>query len=111
MIDETVAEIEEMQTHSSSVVAIKAATALRELTDREFPTVEEYVRTLERNSHALRRANRSHASLHTTQQEIVDTVADARGVAAAGRVWDSPDTLPTEDEIETPTLWIDRVDP
>ncbi|AEM57057.1 hypothetical protein HISP_07395 [Haloarcula hispanica N601] len=40
-----------------------------------------------------------------------DTVADARGVAAAGRVWDSPDTLPTEDEIETPTLWIDRVDP
>ena len=40
-----------------------------------------------------------------------DAVADARGVAAAGRVWDSPDTLPTEDEIETPTLWIDRVDP
>jgi len=77
MIDETVAEIEEMQTHSSSVVAIKAATALRELTDREFPTVEEYVRTLERNSHALRRANRSHASLHTTQREIVETVADA----------------------------------
>jgi len=77
MIDETVAEIEEMQTHSSSVVAIKAATALRELTDREFPTVEEYIRTLERNSRALRRANRSHASLHTTQREIVDTVADA----------------------------------
>ncbi|WP_262177828.1 translation initiation factor eIF-2B [Haloarcula laminariae] len=77
MIDETVAEIEEMQTHSSSVVAVKAATALRELTDREFPTVEEYVRTLERNSRALRRANRSHASLHTTQQEIIDTVTDA----------------------------------
>lgn len=77
MIDETVAEIEEMQTHSSSVVAVKAATALRELTDREFPTVEEYVRTLERNSHALRRANRSHASLHTTQQEILDTVTEA----------------------------------
>ena len=77
MIDETVAEIEEMQTHSSSVVAVKAATALRELTDREFPTVEEYIRTLKRNSQALRRANRSHASLHTTQQEIVDTVTDA----------------------------------
>jgi len=77
MIDETVAEIEEMQTHSSSVVAVKAATALRELTDREYHTVEEYVRTLERNSRALRRANRSHASLHTTQREIVETVADA----------------------------------
>jgi len=76
MIDETVAEIEDMQTHSSSVVAVKAATALRELTDREFHTVEEYVRTLERNSRALRRANRSHASLHTTQREIVETVAD-----------------------------------
>ena len=77
MIDETVAEIEEMQTHSSSVVAVKAARALRELTDREFPTVEEYVRTLERNSRALRRANRSHASLHTTQRDIVDSVRAA----------------------------------
>src|SRR6056297_2499983 len=77
MIDETVAEIEGMQTHSSSVVAVKAATALRELTDREFPTVEEYVRTLERNSRALRRANRSHASLHTTQRDIVDSVRAA----------------------------------
>jgi len=63
-----------MQTHSSSVVAVKAATALRELTDREFPTVDEYLRTLQRNSRALQRANRSHASLHTTQRDIVDTV-------------------------------------
>ena len=82
MIDETVAEIEEMRTHSSSVVAVKAATALRELTDRAFPTVEEYLRTLERNSRALRRANRSHATLYATQQNIVDSV---RG--------DEPDTV------------------
>jgi len=74
MIDETVAEIEEMHTHSSSVVAVKAARALAELTNREFPTVEEYLRGLERNSHALRRASRSHASLHTTQRDIVNTV-------------------------------------
>ena len=40
-----------------------------------------------------------------------DTVADARGVAAAGRVWESPDHLPTDDEIERPQLWIDRIDP
>ena len=38
-----------------------------------------------------------------------DEVADLRGVAAAGRVWDSPETLPTEDEIETPRLWVQRV--
>lgn len=77
MIDETVAEIEEMQTHSSSVVAVKAAEALRDLLDREYPTVEEYVRDLERNSSALKRANPSHASLHTTQNEIVATVDEA----------------------------------
>jgi uncharacterized protein (DUF2342 family) len=38
-----------------------------------------------------------------------DEVADTRGVAAAGRVWDSPETLPTEEEIETPRLWMKRV--
>ena len=85
MIDETVEEISEMQTHSSSVVAIKAARALSALTDREFPTVEEYVRALERNSSALRRANPSHASLHTTQRAIVQRVTEAAldSVAAA----------------------------
>jgi len=77
MIDETVEEIAEMQTHSSSVVAVKAATALSALADREFPTVEEYLRALERNSSALRRANPSHASLHTTQRSIVERVSDA----------------------------------
>jgi uncharacterized protein (DUF2342 family) len=40
-----------------------------------------------------------------------EAVADERGVAAAGRVWDSPETLPTDDEIENPALWIRRVDP
>jgi len=76
MIDETVAEIEAMQTHSSSVVAVKAAEALRALFDREYPTVAEYLRDLERNASALRRANPSHASLHTTQRKIVTTVEE-----------------------------------
>ncbi|WP_276246923.1 MULTISPECIES: translation initiation factor eIF-2B [unclassified Haladaptatus] len=76
MIDETVEEILEMQTHSSSVVAVKAATALADLTDREFVTVEEYIRDLERNSSALRRANPSHASLFNTQRQIVDLVTE-----------------------------------
>jgi translation initiation factor eIF-2B subunit delta len=77
MIDETAEEIADMQTHSSSDVAVKAARALRELTERDHPSVDEYLRTLERNSRALRRANPSHASLHNTQQEIVRAVADA----------------------------------
>ncbi|WP_135303091.1 translation initiation factor eIF-2B [Haloarcula amylovorans] len=88
MIDETVEEIEEMQTHGSSVVAIKAAEALRALTEREFPTVEEYLRTLERNSNALRRANPSHASLYSTQHEIVEAVTepDPADVSTAKRL-------------------------
>ncbi|MEF8900373.1 MAG: translation initiation factor eIF-2B [Halovenus sp.] len=77
MIDETAAEIADMQTHSSSIVAVKAARALLALTDREFPTVDAYLQALERNSNALRRANPSHASLHTTQREIVERVVDA----------------------------------
>jgi translation initiation factor eIF-2B subunit delta len=76
MIDRTVEEISEMQTHSSSVVAIKAAEALGELVDREFATVEEFVRSLERNSNALKRAQPSHASLFTTQGDIVQAVTD-----------------------------------
>ena len=86
MIDETVEEIEQMQTHSSSVVAVKAAEALRELADAEFPTVEEFVVALERNSSALRRANPSHASLHNAQRDIVESVTDADpdSVEAAG---------------------------
>jgi translation initiation factor eIF-2B subunit delta len=88
MIDETVDEIREMQTHSSSTVAIKAAEALRELFDREYASVEEYLRALERNSSALRRANSSHASLFGTQQEIVERVtgSDPESVAAAKEV-------------------------
>ena len=96
MIDETVAEIADMQTHSSSVVAVKAAEALLALTDREYPTVEEYVRTLERNSNALRRANPSHASLQTTQREILRTVEDS-------------DAASVEDAKETTRAVVDEV--
>jgi translation initiation factor eIF-2B subunit delta len=77
MIDETVEEIAEMQTHSSSVVAVKAARALASIAEREHHTVEEYQRALDRNSRALRRANPSHASLHTTQREILTRIEEA----------------------------------
>ena len=83
MIDETVEEIREMRTHSSSVVAVKAARALGALCDREFATVEEFERSLSRNSSALRRAAPSHASLWTTQREILDALGEPDTVAAA----------------------------
>jgi translation initiation factor eIF-2B subunit delta len=83
MIDETAEEIREMRTHSSSVVAVKAARALLDLIDNEYPTVEEYERALERNSNALRRANPSHASLVTTQRDIVARVREAEPASVA----------------------------
>ena len=66
-----------MQTHSSSVVAVKAARALEDLVERDFASVEDFERDLERNSSALRRANPSHASLVTTQRAIVSMVENA----------------------------------
>ncbi|MFB6125948.1 MAG: translation initiation factor eIF-2B [Halolamina sp.] len=84
MIDETVAEIREMQTHSSSVVAVKATRALEALLDREFATIEEFERDLEHNAGALRRANPSHASLHNAMREVVaSVVGEADSVAEA----------------------------
>ena len=85
MIDQTAEEIRAMQTHSSSVVAIKAARALEELLGREFATVEEFRRALEQNANVLRRANPSHASLQTALREVVEEVltADLESVPAA----------------------------
>ena len=76
MIDETVEEIREMHTHSSSVVAIRATRSLTELLDREFATTEEYIRDLERNGTALRRANPSHASLQNAIRNVIGQVEE-----------------------------------
>ena len=43
-------------------------------------------------------------------KEFFEAVAAERGVAGAGRVWDGPETLPTEDELEDPDAWLARVD-
>lgn len=85
MIDETVAEIREMQTHSSSVVAVKATRALEELVDREYVTLEEFDRDLEHNAGVLRRANPSHASLHRAMRDVVDRVAGETASVAEAR--------------------------
>jgi len=38
-----------------------------------------------------------------------EAVADARDVAFAARVWDRPGNLPSGAELDTPRLWVDRV--
>ena len=38
-----------------------------------------------------------------------ETVADARGVEGASVVWTSPETLPTNDELDRPEEWLARV--
>jgi coenzyme F420 biosynthesis associated uncharacterized protein len=42
-------------------------------------------------------------------ERFVRAVAEARGRAALDRIWESPATLPTIDEIALPAAWIDRV--
>ncbi|WP_255193402.1 zinc-dependent metalloprotease [Natronobeatus ordinarius] len=37
-------------------------------------------------------------------------VADARGLEAAGAVWERPENLPTNEEIDAPERWLRRVD-
>ncbi|ESP87187.1 translation initiation factor eIF-2B [Candidatus Halobonum tyrrellensis] len=116
MIDETVAEIQEMQTHSSSVVAVKAARALRELVDREYATLDELERDVEHNVGALRRANPSHASLYKAMHEVSESVvgeadsvddAKARLEAAIERVVDRVETGKTEAAANAATTFAD----
>src|SRR5208282_5033719 len=40
---------------------------------------------------------------------FVKTVVDEAGMAAFNRVWTSPETLPTRDEITSPRSWLERV--
>jgi translation initiation factor eIF-2B subunit delta len=74
MIDETIAAIAEMRSHSSSAVAIDAAAALRTLCDREVDSVDQFRESLRQNAGALRRANPSHASLFTTMERLSEAV-------------------------------------
>jgi coenzyme F420 biosynthesis associated uncharacterized protein len=40
---------------------------------------------------------------------FVDHCVDAVGMAAFNRVWESPATLPTREEVRTPQAWVERV--
>ena len=101
MIDETIEEIREMQTHSSSVVAVKATQSLSTLLDRDYATVDEFERDLEHNTGALRRANPSHASLHNAMREVARSVVGrADSVESAKKITRSTIERVVED-IET----------
>jgi len=42
-------------------------------------------------------------------ERFVRAIADARGTAAIGRLWESPATLPSSEEIADPDAWLRRV--
>ena len=84
MIDETVAEIRAMRTHSTSAVAVKATRSLADLLDREYVTVDEFERDLEHNAGVLRRSNPSHAALHNAMRDVERSiVGEATSVEGA----------------------------
>jgi coenzyme F420 biosynthesis associated uncharacterized protein len=42
-------------------------------------------------------------------EQFVRAIADRRGASALARLWDGPETLPRDGEIEAPDRWISRV--
>jgi len=42
-------------------------------------------------------------------KDFFDAVADAQSIEFAGKVWEQPENLPSDDEIETPGLWLQRM--
>jgi uncharacterized protein (DUF2342 family) len=42
-------------------------------------------------------------------KDFFEAVADARDIETAGRVWDAPEMLPTDAELDDPDAWITRV--
>jgi len=44
-------------------------------------------------------------------RRFFDVVVEARGIGAAGAVWRSPETLPTDAELDDAAAWMRRVDP
>ncbi|WP_302081221.1 zinc-dependent metalloprotease [Salinibaculum rarum] len=42
-------------------------------------------------------------------KEFFQAVVDARDIETAGLVWQSPETLPTDDELDDPAAWLSRV--
>jgi len=43
-------------------------------------------------------------------KEFFDQVVAERDIAFAGQVWESPETLPTDEELDAPAAWISRIE-
>lgn len=43
-------------------------------------------------------------------KEFFDSVVNERDIAFAARVWDAPETLPTDEELDNATMWIHRME-
>ncbi|WP_336037855.1 zinc-dependent metalloprotease [Halobacterium yunchengense] len=43
-------------------------------------------------------------------REFFDAVAADRGIEGAARVWDAPEYLPTDEELDAPAVWLARVE-
>jgi putative hydrolase len=41
-------------------------------------------------------------------KEFADQVAQREGISTLNRVWERPELLPTPEELERPTLWLER---
>jgi len=83
--------------------------------DDEYADLREKVEARRRGRGPLSRVMRRLLGLGMKRRQyergkaFFDAVADERGVAGAAAVWDSPDTLPTDAELDDPSLWLARV--
>ena len=68
--------------------------------------------TAGRGEQAIRRILGIDLKMRQYQQgaAFVRTIVDAAGMTVFNRVWTSPETLPTKDEILNPATWLERVD-
>ena len=85
--------------------------------DGEFADIREKVDERRRGGDPLTRALRQLLGLGLKRRQyergraFFEAVADDRGLAATSAVWDAPENLPDEAELDDPQLWLARVDP
>ncbi|WP_436931853.1 zinc-dependent metalloprotease [Halosimplex halobium] len=84
--------------------------------DDEYADLREKVEARRRGRGPLSRVIRRLLGLGMKRRQyergkaFFDAVADERGLAGAAAVWESPDNLPTDAELDDPSLWLARVD-
>jgi uncharacterized protein (DUF2342 family) len=85
--------------------------------DDEYADLREKVEARRRGRGPLSRVIRRLLGLGMKRRQyergkaFFDAVADERGLAGAGAVWESPETLPTDAELDDPALWLARIGP